>query len=319
MKKNVFTFLIVITFIFICNSKAYSQCCAAGNPVSGDGQQKSINKNQLRIYTSFKHSYSDQYYFKNKKEDVTYIDNSRFNYSSIQATYGITKKWNAQAELGYFFDKSQTVNMPEKYVFKASGIGDLGITAKYQILSLVKPQSEFVGSFGVKIPVGKFDQDMDGIILPISLQPSTGAMKYNAGLYYSYLKPNNKFSFYSFLFAEYSSLIESDFYYYKYGNYYSLSVFGKYKLTNRIYTVLQLREEIRAKDERENNEKIEATGSNVLYVAPQLIYNFFSSWSFICQGDFPLYKYVNGEQLTNKYSFSCGINKTFNLAKKSEE
>jgi hypothetical protein len=317
--KKISVFILVFALLSAYSFESYAQCCAAGNPVSGDGQQKSINKNQLRIYGSFKHSYSEQYYFEDKKEDVAFIDNSQFNYSSIQATYGITKKWNMQAELGYFFDKSQTVNMPDKYVFKGYGIGDLGITARYQILSLVKPQSELVGSIGAKFPVGKFDQDMDGAILPISLQPSTGAMKYNAGLYYSRVNSNNKFSFYSFLFAEYSSLIQSDFFYYKYGNYYSLSAFGKYKLTPRIYAVLQLREEVRGKDKRENNEEIASTGSYVLYTAPQLIYNFYGTWTLLCQADFPLYKYVNGEQLTNKYSFTAGIHKTFNLAKKTTE
>jgi len=319
MMKNAVAYLIFSIFFLFIESEAYSQCCSAGNPVSGDGQQKSINKNQLRIYWSFKHSYSDQYFFKNKKEDIPFIDNSRFNYSSLQATYGVSKKWNIQTELGYFFDKSQTVEIPEKYVFKGFGIGDLGITTKYQILSLIKPQSELVGSFGVKIPVGKFDQDMDGAMLPISLQPSTGAMKYNIGLYYSRVNLNNKWSFYSFLFAEYSSLIQSDFFYYKYGNYYSLALFGKYKLTNRIYTVLQLRQEFRDKDKRENDEKIESTGSKVTYMAPQILYNFYESWYLLAQADVPLYKYVNGHQLTNKYSFSFGVHKTLNLHKKSSE
>ncbi len=316
--KNVIQYLVVLIFFLLIGKETYSQCCSAGNPVSGDGQQKSIKKNSLRIYLSFKHSYSDQYYYKNKKEEVALIDNSRFDYSSLQLTYGINKKWNVQTELGYFFDKSQTVYIPEKYVFKGYGIGDLGITAKYQILSLVKPQSELVGSFGLKIPVGKLDEDMNGVVLPISLQPSTGAMKYNLGLYYSILNPSKKLSFYSFLYAEYSSLIQSDFYYYKYGNYYSFSVFGKYKLSNRIYTVLQLREELRDKDKRENDEKIESTGSKVLYAAPQILYNFYENWFLLGQADVPLYKYVNGHQLTNKYSFTFGVHKTLSLQKKSE-
>jgi hypothetical protein len=309
----------IILSLFFTNNGVSAQCCAAGNPVSGDGQQKSINKNQLRIYTSFKHSYSDQYYYGNKKEEVSFIDNSRFNYSSLQATYGITKKLNLQAELGYFFDKSQTVYIPEKFVFKGYGIGDLGITAKYQLMSLFKPQSELVANLGIKIPVGKFDQDMDGIILPVSLQPSTGAMKYNAGLYYSYVRPGNKFSLYSFLFAEYSSLILSDFYYYKYGNLYMLSLFGKYKLGSKVFAVIQLREELREKDKRENNEQIESTGSYVTYVAPQFIYNFYNNWTFICQADIPVYKYVNGHQLTNKYAFSCGLQKTLDFNKKDHQ
>ena len=314
-------FLFIIYFglaVIFSPISAIGQCCTAGNPAGGDGSNDGLTQKELRIFTSFKHSLSKQYFFHDSKTDLNYIERSFYDYQNLSITYGVLPRLSLHSELGYFYDKTQDANINNvKETTRAHGLGDLALNGRYVAIRTVKPLSQLVFAGGVKIPVGVFDEEINGITIPVSLQPSAGALKYNASVFYFRKRADRKFGWNSFAFFEFSRTINKGYLVYKYGNYLQLAVAGTYAITKDFNFVANAKCEIRGKDERESDIRIESSGSRVVYFNPQLIYNGKSRWGVIFMADIPVYKYVNGYQLTNKFSYQIGIRKSFSFCKKA--
>lgn len=309
--------LFVLLVFVILAGRASAQCCSAGSPVGGDGSSDGLSRNELRIFGSYKYSLSKKYYYHDSRTDLNYIDRSYYDYASISATYGIWPFLSAHAELGYFIDKTQFANVgggQEK--IKASGLGDLAINLRFVPYRTVKPVSQLVISGGVKIPVGAFHEEINGAMVPISLQPSSGAMKYNAGVFYSRKKAGQRFGWSVLSMFEYSQTIRNGFLIYQYGNYFQLAGAASYTATKDFTIIANAKIEVRGHDRRENNARVDATGSYVFYFNPQLIYNLPHRWGLIVMADIPVYKYVNGYQLTNCFSIQGGLRKSFLFCRK---
>lgn len=312
-----FIFFALAFLLLPCITRA--QCCSAGNPLSSDLLQESVQKNSLRIITQFKHSYSDQYFTEDHPIHVPQIRFSRFNFSSFQLVCGISNRLNIQGELGYFFDKSQSIDIQGITLLSAHGIGDLGLSMKYRIIKETRKKHQINATVGVKFPVGAFDQEMDGITLPLSLQPSNGAMKYTGSLFYAYQKPNSNYRFHWISTMEISSVIESKNFYYKYGNLLTNSISASYTFHRKINMGIQTRYEYRNHDTREKEQIVASTGSHVVYAAP--FFQFILPWKMeaFLQADYPVYKKVNGSQLTNKYSLNFSLARRISFQRAEKE
>jgi len=53
----------------------------------------------------------------------------------------------------------------------------------------------------------------------------------------------------------------------------------------------------------------------VFFFNPQLIYNFKYRWGVVLMADIPVYKYVYGYQMANRFSFQAGLRKSFLFCK----
>jgi hypothetical protein len=315
MMKYTFISILLFSFPYI----VYCQCCTAGNPVGGDGSNDGLNKNELRISASYKYSLSKDYFHKDSKITVPYIDKSYFDYNNLSFTYGLSPRLSLHTELGYFVDKTQDSKMDcENVVINSHGLGDLFFNVRYTAIKTVKPISQLVISAGTKIPVGAFNEDINGVTVPLSLQPSSGALKFNLGTFYSRKRADKKVGWNSFALFEISQTIKKGYLIYRYGNYFQFAFAGTYAVTKNFNFIANAKLEYRSKDERENNIKIESSGSSVVFMNPQFIYNFKYRWGFIAMADIPVYKYMDGYQLTNKFSFQLGIRKSFSFCKKTE-
>jgi hypothetical protein len=303
--------------IFFSFHTAVGQCCSAGNPMGGDGSYDGLNKNTLRIYTSYKHSLSKEYFHFDKRYDLPYIQESYFDYGSLSLTYGLFDRFSLHTELGYFIDKTQEVNINnENETIRARGIGDAAFNVRYIAVKTVKPVSQLVFSAGVKVPVGAFNEEIEGVTVPVSLQPSSGAFKYNASAFYNRKRGDRKFGWNSFALFEISSTINKGFLVYHYGNYFQLALAGSYTFNDNFNFTANAKLEWRGKDKREEGLKIESTGSRAVFLNPQLVYSFKSTWAIILMSDIPVYKYVNGFQLTNRFSVQIGLRKDISFCKK---
>lgn len=311
MKKILITIILYALLI----SDAYSQCCSAGNPLGGDGTQESINKNELMVFTSFKHSLSLQYYHLDSEYNLSNIEKSYYNYQNLAISYGLFSRLSFYGELGYFYDKTQVININGKEtIIQSSGLGDLNLRFRYQVINTEEPISQLVISGGLKLPLGAFHEELNGAMVPISLQPSSGAMKFNAGIYYSRKPADRKFGWNTFLLFETSNTIEEAYLVYKYGNLLQYSLAATYQFNKKMNLIINSKFEWRAHDKRENETLIESTGSKVIYFNPQIIYHFIPGWSALLICDLPIYKYVNGYQLTNHYSLQLGVRKNINFS-----
>jgi len=314
MKTNVLFFLIILPLL-LAHLSAQGQCCSAGNPVGGDGSQDGLKKSELRVFAAYRLSYSRDYYHLNSKEKIQHIDKSYYNYSSLSMTYGVNWRFTIHSEMGYFFNKTQVVKLSAgTETIEASGIGDLSLTLRYSLLPVkLVNESQLIFSFGGRFPIGAFNEQTNGVVIPVSLQPSSGALKINSGLFYSHKKKDARFGWSSFAFFEWSNKIEEDFLTYKYGNFYMLEVSGFYSRQPGFVASLATRLELRQRDARENDTKIESTGGAVVFLKPQVQVSIHKTWAVLGLVDVPVYKYVNGYQLTNLFAFQVGVRKTIGL------
>jgi len=296
------------------NFQILAQCCAAGNP-SSDGGSLGLPKNSLSLSASFIHSYSDTYFIGNQVSDENYWKSSKFDFSLVAINYGLTEKIQISTEIGYFIDKMNhnLVAISDTIINKkASGLGDATIGIQYHLFSNKQQMLNIAPMVKLTLPVGQFDQ-MDGnIVLPIDIQPSSGSYKLNTSLLITKGFFGSKFSASSFLSAEFSQEINTDRTNHKYGNLYTASFNVNHKTSDKLSTGLGLNYQHRKKAINSGNI-IEASGGTYIRVQPKISYYLKNNYSINTAINIPIYRYVNDYQLTNKYNFVFGINKSFDL------
>ena len=300
-------------FCFVVVSQQINaQCCSAGNPASNGGSG-SMAKNYLSVSSSYVHSYSDTYFEGSSVYDFDYLENTKFDFGLLNLSYGINNKLSISTELGYFINKSMDYSFIDATRI-ASGLGDAAIDVRYQVANLKKQLASITASVKTSIPIGEFDQMDRNVILPIDIQPSSGSFKIKTSLSFSKRFYGSKFSVNSFISSEYSQRINTERTDYKYGNLYSFALNGSHRTTKKINTGLGLNF---TKREKAINREIivESTGGVFLNLQPRVAYQLPEGFGLSTSINIPIYRKVNGIQLTNKYVLVVGISKGFALKK----
>lgn len=314
MKK---LFLILISIFLISEQKdAFSQCCTAGNPINTNTQISYNNSNILNVSASYIRSYSDTYYKATDALSKKYIE-SYFNFLSINLGYSLTDELQLTGDIGYFIDKSQKF-VNSDYTRYANGIADAGLGLSYHAFSSEDGLININESAKVTLPIGQFNQEYDGVVLPIDLQPSSGNLRYNFGLMLSKSFENTNFAIISSNTAEFSQAVITDNTYHKYGNLYNASLIGVYKINSMFTGMLQARWEMRERalsgPKSGNLNYLNSSGGVVGYISPQIAFNMMDKMMCNFQFHYPFYKNIYGdEQLTNKYMMAFNISKSLDF------
>jgi hypothetical protein len=281
--------------------------------VGSNVSQLNPDYRQAWVFFSFRQSMSRDYYNLDQKADGQHILRSYYQYGNISAGYGIAKRWVIYSDLGYFFKKVQEVRLQNgDEMIEAGGVGDLAINLQYKLFSNSNTRLNQVSvESGIKLPIGRFDERMNGVLIPVSIQPSSGAFKYSANVTTLSKKRYQSFGWSSGVFFEKSTEINRGLIRYTYGDVWMMELSGIFSGNDLFVGILSGRFEYRARDQRENSLLIESTGSRVLFIRSQIHFYILPSLQLIANCEIPVYKHVNGYQLTNLYSFKLGIAKSF--------
>jgi hypothetical protein len=283
------------------------QCCSSGNPFISDAEQPALQSQVLTASLAYRYSHSSQYYHKDAKfTDLPFEETSYSNYSDLQIGYGCTRWLTILADLGYFFNKTLATSGQDPY--NGYGLGDAELYLKFNAYTDTKRRISVSPSIGMKFPVGVFDQESDNVQLPITVQPSSGSYKYVGNVFLS-KGIGKRMAIAAFVSFEYSQLIDSENFYYKYGDQWIAAIYFNYHIWKGLGLDLQVRNEYRAKSSRENDEIIESTGYDVVFLTPQLSYAFKHNWYLSSYADVPIYKYYNGIQMSFGYAVSVRLTK----------
>jgi len=312
-----------LIFLFIlcafCSFQLRAQCCSAGNPVAGSGFESSSAKGEWQVSSAIKYSLSDQYYFHDSKIDNPYILKSSFLYQNLWLLYSISNRISVSAEAGYFYDKSQKLSFnDDPFRLGTSGIGDVALAVKIIAIKKVKPVTQLAFSAGTKIPVGAFHQSVDGITIPVSLQPSSGAIKWTANASFQRLSADQSWGFASQAMLELSSEINKDYLIYRYGSFLRTNVGVMHRVLPKMNVSLFGVLDVRGKDTREFDQVVTGTGSYAVLVQPWIQYAFRSDRILFFNIESPVYRYFNGELLGNKFAAQIGFRATFNTCNKKK-
>lgn len=303
---------LLITVLLLSSKIVFSQCCSTGSPVGATVYVGVLAKNNLRLATYYRNSYSNTYYQGSSKTDENVpLRFSYYNFAGLALGYGITKRLTVEVDFGYFFNKTQEF----KYIdFKETGYGftDGGVGAKYGIYIKPSRQIEFTAGAGFRYPFTTNPQEIDGVQLSRDVQPSTNAFAVNCMLFFNKGWPSVGIRLFTFNRFEYNFPDKSK---YQYGSVLLNSVFFSKKIIPYFFAIFQVRGEWRAHDNDDGAIR-ENSGNYLLILSPQLSYSIAGKWNVSALYDFPVYKNYNGQQLTPRYSFAVSVSHDFDLNRK---
>ncbi len=319
MKKFIFISCVSITVIILWTSSCVAQCCSPGNPIGGTGALGVLDSGSIKVFLNYKYGYSGSYFEGGKPSQSDFILNGSYDFTGVNLLYGISKRTTIELGTGYFLNKTQNyVQGILPKVLIGSGFSDINIGVKLNIFKSESKEIELTSGLSLKVPLGAYDKQFKGVTIPFDLQPSTGATDYNhtVFLYKGYLPQHLRFFLINRI--EFKGLNTA---LYQFGNLYSTSVFVSYSISKNWVSLVQFRSEVRERDTRpssnngiqlsEGREAIRVTGSQKIFVIPQLMVQLPKHWTASLLADFPIYQFYNKKQLATSYAFALSVSKEF--------
>jgi hypothetical protein len=311
LKTKYFSIALLIIF---CNANSiYAQCCALGNTSTNHSTAGILPKNTLGFYANYKTGENETYFRQNiKLINYGIHESSGFDFSSIQLAYGITDKLTIEHEAGYFLRKelvfyNEALN---DLIEKGSGLSNGTIGLKYLAYSSTQNNFDLVGGVGLKYPFSQEMKSINGVELPMEIQPSTRSWGWTAQVI-----AGKKFSTsdVSILISHKYESNFADLRNYKYGSLNTTNLSVSKGFFNKLNVMLSLRNEYKNTDKTPTGAKLASEGSNLVILSTYLNYQFFKNYSLFTYVDLPAYKYYFGEQISMKYAFGVGLSGNLNL------
>jgi len=331
------TINVITIFIFIQVfgfKPANAQCCSAGGscPIAGGASQGVLLKNQVELNANYQYVSTNKF-LNGDSEDKDFLDRYYSNYGYFRTAYGVTEDFTMSVEAGYYFNKTQ-IGLDNRDKISTSGWGDLIIFPRYDVFfkSDFEKKIEITVGAGIKIPLGNPNDTLGQvepfsgmeyyILKPPAIRTTTGSNDFILyGFFYRGF-PLKKFSVFSnviYMKKGWNKLGE------RAGDYISVGLFANRTFFEKLGVTLQLKGELI--ERMETNEDLnlygffnydpDATGSKKVLIAPQLSYSVKTMTIYI-NSEFPLYQYVNGQQIASQYFITSGISYKF-MAKRAKE
>ncbi len=319
LNKGLVISLLLLSFC-LTGSEAEAQCFASsGNPVGGSGNLGVMEKYGLRVMTTYRYHLAARYF----QGDEPYNENNRtlssanYNFQGLLIGYGLKERLSLEAEAGYFYNKTQYYRLSE-HSLTGYGLSTALLSLKYALYQNKDQRFEITGAAGINIPFSRTLMSVDGVTLPVDLQPSTSS--YGLTLQ-SYLIKENSFKAIRFFWVNrYERNFENP-QGYVFGSIFSSSafftrhfVFGQGKMKDWTL-ILQARFQSKNQNIR-NGNTIDASGGRILFLSPQINVSINEIWNVSLMYEKPVYQYYHGVQLGANYAFALNLSRDLSLKKK---
>ena len=324
----------MIRLFFAISFVAFSEylfaqgCCSggSGSPIAGGASQGVLQERQMEISSNYQYIGTNKFLY-GDKDTARQFDYLNSNYMYTRLAYGITKDLTMSIESGYFVNKTQ-IGLNKADTIKSSGIGDLILFPRYDILnrSEESKRTEITIGLGYKIPLGKhndstvtYTNSATGqkfyTTSPPTIQPTTGSQDliFYAFFFRGYpLKNFRIFANTLYIKKGWNSLGE------KFGDYASIGLFASKTFFEKLGVTLQLKGEVINKMQADKNVDllafynvdITSTGSKKVFFVPQVSYSR-NDFTIFALSEIPIYQYVNGTQVSSVHQFTMGLSYRF--------
>lgn len=223
-----------------------------------------------------------------------------------------SSRWGVTAQLplidrshAHVSDPSGTAQY-ESWQFRAPG--DLRVIGRYRLSGSERAGSAVALQFGLKFPTGDYRvANADGVIAERMLQPGSGSTDLIVGAIWSTQHPGSKTSLFAQVGLQHAVVIRDD---YRPGDLYTLNVGARYALTQRVSALFQFNTLARNRESGANAEN-RLSGGLTLLASPGVaiaITRDIQAYGFV---QLPLYRYVNGVQLTADWALVGGASVRF--------
>ncbi len=293
-------FLIVCLMIFAAYD-AYSQCSCMGGaavggltPVGGTVNIGVLREGFFRATTFYRYSAGDTYYRGDVIAEKGLIDNYHIHYMGLLFGYGVTNKFTLEAELGAFPQKFQDFNY---YSLSGGGLSHVLISGKYNLFYSIRNEFEITAGIGGRLPLVIQEENLPQYVLP-----STGA--YGLVLQ-AFLHKGYKDHGLRFILIHRTDINAENNLDYQYGTGFYTSFYTAKNIFDAITGIIEIRNEYRLKDAY-MGEVYDDSGGNIFIISPQINY-VIGDFNISALFDYPFYKYYNGYQLANDFSFALNL------------
>ena len=300
---HVFTVLLFIR-IFGTNSAFGQACGCAGSPLLGSLENPSTPKGSWDFGLNYEYNELNELVLETEELNDS---NSRRNSQSLmlEASRGLTDRWSITALLSYIRHERESFSL-EGYgtgsYLRTRGIGDAVLLLKYRILpqKFGLPFAASIGG-GVKFPVGESGITDKNVFVAENMQPVTGSWDPIIWGYSSYAfdTPGYK-KLFSVLSYRFTGENDRD---YRFGNEFVGILGFSYKSGYKFDYHLTARYRSTLANKR-NDWKIPNTGGTWLFIIPGININISNIFSIRLSGKIPVYRKLNGIQLTTRYTAS---------------
>ncbi len=329
--------VIILSEGILCSLNSYSQCCAGGSgcSIAGGASTGVLREHQVELSTNFQFVNTNKFFKKDNDapDSARTFDSFQSSYQYFKIGYGVTKNFTFSVEGGYYFLKRETgLHNDPKTTFESTGIGDLILFPRYDILneSTNNHHKEITIGTGFKIPLGSYNDSTENIepfsgqkyyvTKPTSVQLSSGAhdIIFYAFLYHGWIEQNfNIFANAFYIKKGWNPNGE------KLGDYASIALFAGQSFFDKLNIILQARYEWTDKMKINDNILLfgkpsnyypEATGYSKVFITPQVSYTF-DNFSIFAATDFPVYQFLNTSdyysQVGSKFQTTVGVTYRF--------
>lgn len=231
---------------------------------------------------------------------------TRNNYVTLMADYSPNPEWGFSLHLPYI-DRYHETFAPGDVEISTSdskGIGDIRLVARYQGF----PLSEIIGvQLGLKLPTGRFHDRFSGgpqagEPLDRGLQPGTGTTDALVGLYH-FGTLSRDWDYFMQGMAQIPLAARED---YKPGLSFNFNTGIHYLGFERVIPQVQINGKTGRRDQGSQADTENSAGT-LVYISPGAEVSLTPQMKIFGFVQLPVYQYVNGYQLTPKWTLSAGL------------
>lgn len=298
-------------------------CCSGGVPLGGSlGLGAAENKSLQVLVTYDYNAINDLVSFSDQLEDNT---RSRTTQSSIiEINYGLSHRWSITG-VAPSIRQTRTIQAFSGKDFTAvQGIGDMVFLAKYRPFNSERfTNFDLVVAAGPKLPTARTDHvNNQGLTLAADMQPGSGSLD---GIFWSYFQKNRFLKNpnlglagvttfrYSGVNNNYNGSQT-----YRFGNEFQFNLGLNYSLFLTrpvdVFTFVRYRSQT---EDRVDGGILPSSGGKWVTAIPGANILLAPNWSLRLSGDIPLYRKLEGTQLTTSYKFTAAL--LFNIPFKEND
>ncbi len=312
--KRLYIHLLLLGLFLIPVNHIYAQaCCSGGVPLGGSfGLGTADNKSWQVLFTYDFNAINSLVDVSQNLNDDT---RSRTTQTSLlEINYGFNDRLTFTTLIPYIRQERNIKSYGgTNDISIAQGFGDILFMLKYRILKPTINQNwEFVVGGGIKLPSGKTTHKSNqGFVLAADMQPGSGSLD---GIYWMYLNKSH------FLNPKLSLVSVSTYRLngknknynvnqeYKFGNELQINLGLNYNVFLKwpvdIFTFLRYRTQ---KADLIDGNQFPGSGGKWMYLIPGLNFNFSPKVSLRLSGDIPIYRKLEGTQLTTTYKLTAAL------------
>lgn len=313
MKKFSLVIVILLTVFLLGSSESSAQgCCSSGAPLLGSMELGTTKAGFWQLALSYRFNTLDDLYLGTQPISENFRQR-RTRSVAAEINYGLGRGLTANT-LVTFVQQERTIQPAfsggVEDIVRIRGLSDIILMLKYSLLTPnIVSQRELSLGAGAKFATGTHNERRNNILISYDLQPGTGATDAILwGYFFQGFQPK-RYQFNAVASYRITGTNNLD---YRFGNEFVSSLGVYYRISNFLTISNQLRYRLTTADKFQNFD-IPNTGGKWLYFVPGVNLPLGNEVTLLSSFEIPIYRDLNGIQLTTSYAFSFSAFYSFDL------